>query len=456
MTRMESSTQANTRRTAPAFSGALQLVSVLLLVWTNVAAAQEVIFQDGLESEAVINSFSAPTDPIVEDDSIMLSWTTESAASCTPSAGAGGWDQLSIGLPDGSAQITISTAGVHTFTLTCNGTVGDPKVANVEVTVEPRVAITSFGASPDLIVEGASTTLSWATENAVSCVPSGGTGGWDQSSIVLPDGNAQITISNAGTHTFTLTCQGTLGDPAVADASVTVGAAVVITDFSVLPELIAEDESTTLSWTTQNAVSCVPSGGTGGWDQLSIDLPDGNAPFEIAIAEIYTFTLTCQGLAGDEVSADAAVTVEVPSCDPPALEGTVQSWEEFWLLAFPKPVYDQRFAWVPRKGFFALEFNTGNVVDDGKMTTIETTVTDGVRLGTFSQCPGDFDVEPECLYIWGISGGLRWATNGRVGACQLEPNTTYYFNVTYTDGVKPSSTTCSKSPCVTNLNAENF
>ena len=121
------------------------------------------------------------------------------------------------------------------------------------------------------------------------------------------------------------------------------------------------------------------------------------------------------------------------------------------MVDFPGPVSDNKFLTIPRSGFFALEFNTGNIVDDGKMTTIETTVTDGIRLGSFSKCPGDFDVPAECQHTWGIGGGVRWATNGRADACQLELDTTYYFNVTFTDGSTPSSTTCDKSPCYTNM-----
>jgi hypothetical protein len=167
------------------------------------------------------------------------------------------------------------------------------------------------------------------------------------------------------------------------------------------------------------------------------------------------FTLTCKDSAGQSVVKSKSVTAitiaEPQTCSTAPLSGTIKSWQSFWMVSFPNPGYDNRFATIPKTGYLALKFNTGDLVEDGKMTTIETTVTDGLRLGSFSECPGDFDVAPECDYVWGISGGVRWATKGRSGACQLKPNTTYYFNLTFTDGVDPATSSCLTSNCVTTL-----
>jgi len=398
---------------------------------------------------AVITSFNAFPDAIAEGDITTLSWTTDFATSCTASNGTGGWDLVSIALPDGDAQVTIPTVGDFTFTLTCNGAVGIPAVAEDMVSVSPAAAITNFSASSDSIAEGETTTLSWTTSN--------GTGGWDAELIALPAGNAQITIPTAGEYTFTLTCDGIAGTPAVANEVVTVSPAAVITSFTADPSSLVVNNISTISWTIENATSCTPSGGTGGWDAVTITLPDGQADITIDSAGEHTFTLTCDGVAGPAAvdNVVVAATLNPNECmAPPLANGALGFWENFWLVPFPGPASDSRFLTIPRTSYFAMEFNTGNVVDDGKMTTIETTVTDGVRLGAFSKCPGDFDVAPECQHSWGISGGIRWATNGRVGACQLEPNTTYYFNVTFTNGITTSST-CGKSPCITNMQHSN-
>lgn len=230
---------------------------------------------------------------------------------------------------------------------------------------------------------------------------------------------------------------------------------VAITSFSASPSTIIVGQSTTLSWATSNATSCTPSGGTGGWSTRSIALPNGNTAIIVSAVSSYEFTLTCTGDAGSPAVRNITVTAnpepDPNSCPTPALSGIEVDWINLFLVDFPMPGYDNRFTTIPQTGYYALKFNTGNVVDDGKMSSIETTVTDGVRLGAFSKCPGDFDVAPECDFVWGISGGIRWATNGRVGACQLEPNTDYYFNITYTDGEDDLSSTCNSSPCITTL-----
>jgi len=534
-------------RTQLTFLRAFSLVSVLLLTGFNSFAEDGLIFDDGLEQEAMITSFSASAASIAAGESTTLSWTTDSAISCTPSGGSGDWNSLDLGVPDGNAQVVILLAGDHTFTLTCQGVVGapavaeltvtvssnalitsfsaspdsileggsttlswttvnaesctatngtpgwtalppstpdgnahitmsaagsltftltcqgvvgDPVVANVDVTASKPVAITNLSASPSAILEGASTTLSWAIEDATSCTPSGGAGGWDAVTITSPDGTAQISIPAVGEYSFVLVCQGASGSQAAADVAVTVSPAVHITSFVATPDTILEGGSTTLSWTTENATSCTPLGGAGDWDTMTIAVPDGEAQVVIPTAEVYTFTLTCVGAAGDHTSVDATETVTVEddpdSCSPGTLPGTVREWkDDFWLEAWPQPVYDNRKAFMKTNDYFALKFNTGNIVDNGKIKTVETTYTDGLRLGSFSECPGDFDVAPECQHRWGISGDIVWATDGKAGACQLKPNTTYYFNVTFTDGVDGSNTSCYSNPCVTSFQVNN-
>lgn len=347
-------------------------------------------------------------------------------------------------------SISISPATGNLFVTTA------PGYTVTKVVVGDKVAITNFTVSPGTILAGGSATLSWNTANAVSCTASNGVGGWAGSTITLPSGSKSITTSTIGSHQFTLTCNGSeAGDTATSNVILNVNSAnaVAITSFSASPTEIDEGGSTTLSWTTQNASSCTPSGGTGGWSALNIGLPSGSATITIATAGNYTFTLTCSDASGGQDSVSTLVIANTEPfgvCDTQPLSGTIIPWKSFWLVDFPEPGYDSRFATVPRFGYLALEFNTGNIIKDGKITTVETTVTDGVRLGSISQCPGDFNVVPECDFVWGIGGGLRWATNGDAG-CQLAPNTTYYFNVTYTDGFDPTKSSCGSSPCITTI-----
>ena len=264
--------------------------------------------------------------------------------------------------------------------------------------------------------------------------------------VILPNSNL---ISISTTVGYTVERTGTTPPDAVA-----------ISSFSASPSTITEGQRTTLSWVTSNASSCTASGGAGGWNTTTITLPTGSQLLTINNPGTYTFVLTCQDSAGGTAQRSTVVTVQENStptqCSTPPLSGSTTTWKNFWLVDFPSPKYDNVFATVPRTGYLAIEFETGNIIDDGKISSVETTVTDGVRLGTISQCPGDFDVEAPCKYIWGIGGGLLWATNGMSNACQLEPNTKYYFNLTFTDVFNPATTSCKTFPCITTLQATNF
>jgi len=410
---------------------------------SSIAIANEVVTAS---LPVTISSFGASPDAFLEGGSTTLSWVTADAIACTPSGGTGGWNSLDIDLPGGSAQIDITTAGTYTFTLTCDGVGGSAAVETEVVTVSQPVTISSFGASPDSILEGGNTTLSWATANAASCTPSGGTGGWDLLSIDLPSGSTQIDIASAGTYTFTLTCDGDGGSSAVETEVVTVSQPVTISSFSASPDSFTEGGSTSLSWVTADATSCTPSGGAGGWDLLGIDLPGGSAQIDIATAGIYTFTLSCDGVGGSADVETEVVTVSPeptnPSCDPPPLYGVTEPWADFWGVEFPGPSFDTKHAAVTKSGYLALEFNTGDVVDWGLLELVNSTWTAGLRTGALSECPGDFDVASECIGHWGTGDALAWATNGIIGTCQLKANTTYYFNMTFTDGFDPTSSTC--------------
>jgi len=393
-----------------------------------------------------ISSFSASPDSFLEGGGTTLSWVTADATSCTPSGGTGVWDSLSIDLPSGSTQIDIAAEGTYTFTLTCDGVGGSAAVETEVVTVSRPVTISSFGALPDAVLEGGSTTLSWATADATSCTPSGGTGGWDALTLEFPNGSALIDIATAGTYTFTLTCGGAEGSTAVETEVVTVSPPVTISSFGALPDAFIEGGNTTISWATADATSCTPSGGAGGWDALTLELPTGSALIDIATAGTYTFTLTCGGVEGSTAVETEVVTVNpdvvVSNCGPSPLAGVIDPWVNFWGEEFPGPGFDTKHAVVPRTGYLALEFNTGDVVDWGILELVNSTWTSGLRTGALSECPGDFDVTTECIGSWGTGDALSWSTNDRFGACQLKANTTYYFNMTFTDGFDPTSSTC--------------
>lgn len=234
----------------------------------------------------------------------------------------------------------------------------------------------------------------------------------------------------------------------------------VINSFTSTPSTttITEGEFTTLTWSTTDAVSCSLSASP----LLNLGaVSTSSNGFDVTIntAAVYTITLTCQGTDSADVTDTTVVTVEQAgdpdqnsTCEgfiPPLGDGVNVKWENSWPSPFPGPenIYDSIY--VPYSSYLSMEFNTGNVIDSGKITNTESTRTGGLKFATISECRGDFTVtEKYCKIKWGLGGSLKWSTGGsRSDACQLEQNTRYYVNFTFTDGEDSGSSTCDGTPC---------
>lgn len=263
----------------------------------------------------------------------------------------------------------------------------------------------------------------------------------DINAISILPGSGQINISTVG---YTVT-KGTSGptDPN----------AVKIVSFSASPSTFVEGKSTTVSWSSQNATSCSVSDTLG--ELNGAVASTGSVVMTIVTSGSYNFKLTCQGSSGP-VSRALTIKVNKPvvtpsvTCSASPLSGITRNWKAFWGIDFPGPGYSNEDISIPRSGYVALKFETGNIVSKGLMVTVGNTKTSGVRTGTVSQCPGDFKVASECDHVWGIGGGITWSTNGAAG-CKLKPNTTYYFNITFTNGSDSGTSTCSSNQCVSTV-----
>ena len=278
---------------------------------------------------------------------------------------------------------------------------------------------------------------------------SGGTA--DSNYVSGGDANAEVGATE----------EGILSDPDLvfSDNFESPEIAVFITTFTATPNVIDESGTTTLSWNIVNAESCQATGGTADWTETEIALPSGSANITIDTAGMYTFLLECQGGESDQHTRSVTVTVnDAPqACDTVTLSGNIVNWGSFWSASFPGPVYENVTNWIiAQKGYLAIEFNTADFIDDGKITLLENPTTPGIRMGAYSECPGDFNVPEECKFSWGLGGGLRWATNGSLDSCELKPDTTYYFNITFTDGENPDTSSCNSSPCRINAQHVNL
>jgi hypothetical protein len=202
----------------------------------------------------------------------------------------------------------------------------------------PAPKITVFTAEPSRISAGASSTLSWQTENTGSCVIEPGVGAVD------PSGSKLIAPEETTTYTITVT-----GPDGTASASTTLTVVVPVgpptVDFSAAPAMIAQSDTTTLSWNSTNADSAHIDNGIG------VVNPDGAVAVSPEHTTAYTITVT-----GDTGSASARFTVKVMGDPEPLPEGSFG--EQYVDLIPPDATVESYDAW-------RFSLITGQVLDMG-------------------------------------------------------------------------------------------
>jgi chitinase len=206
--------------------------------------------------------------------------------------------------------------GVHVITVLARDAAGNVGTTSVTVTVNndepstPDPAL-SFTASPSSIPAGQSATLAWSSQNTNNCAASGA---WSGNKPL----SGSQAVSPAANATYVLTCSGPGGEVR-RSASVSIvsnngpgngpGGALDLT-FNATPTSIKRGQSTTLSWSSENATGCVASGGWNGDKTVSGQQavqPTSNT----------TYMLACSGPGG---AVSRAVNVSVMSSDDDSRE----------------------------------------------------------------------------------------------------------------------------------------
>ncbi len=263
--------------------------------------------------------FSADrTSLIAGQDSVTLSWSSTNATNCTPSGSIASWTGLRT--PTGSQTIGPFGADEYVFTLTCNGPGGSVSQSVSIVAIVPPAPTVTLAAIPPSVAQGANTTINWSSSEATTCSASGG---WSGEKTL--NGSEEVGPVQATTDFF-LECVGAGGS---VQQVVTVTLLPMPTvAISAVPETIAIGESTTVTWTSSDATSCVAEGAwsgarsTSGSEQLS---PPATA----------TFTLRCTGDGGETTDSvvvtvtEPAPTVQLSALEPivPWGSGTTLVWD---------------------------------------------------------------------------------------------------------------------------------
>lgn len=172
----------------------------------------------------------------------------------------------------------------------------DTRAATGPVTV-------SLTANPQNINKGEKTSLSWNSTNADFCVAYSGSRDWH--GIRALSGNE--TIVSQDTTTYRITCSNNSGFSGTGQVRVIVGETAAGSSVSVNitanPESIFRGESTTLIWSSTNAISCEATGGA--W--AGIKQTFGSESVSPSVTTFYT--LRCSSSVGESASDTQVIFV---------------------------------------------------------------------------------------------------------------------------------------------------
>lgn len=250
--------------------------------------------------------------------------------------------------------------------------------------------------------------------------------------------------------------------------------------FSVSPSSVAQGGNVNFNWVSRGAWDCSGSGLPGSvWETFVGDPsgPSGNISTTDVEPDSYTVGITCCN--GPNCDSRTVSLTVVPSgngngnppegCEdrppPPQMtrasscawgdgtnaDNTVNctSWESFFRVPFPQASSSRNFYQRPNE-YLALEFNTGSytgpnggyIDNEAAQFGWPSTFQGGDKLMTISRCPGDFnrtqiisDSEPACYVRGDALSSVQWSTATVINSqfCALQPNTTYYLNIVFTN-----------------------
>ena len=199
-----------------------------------------------------ISNFTASSNSITKGDSSTLNWNTTNCTSANISP--------NIGSVNTSGNQLVSPIIATNYTLTAYGNSGVAQTRTITITVSQPVvsncAIVNFTANSATINSGDSSLLNWSTTNC--------TGANISPSIGNINVSGSQSVYPTSTTTYTLTAYGNSGAAQNRTVLVTVNQPVsnycIIKTFTANITSIKSNESTTLSWDTDNCTSVNISG----------------------------------------------------------------------------------------------------------------------------------------------------------------------------------------------------
>jgi hypothetical protein len=263
-------------------------------------------------------TLSANPTQVQSGGSSNLMWTSTNASSASLNNGIG---QVGV---NGSYTVTNITSNKN-FTLTVTGNNGQVATCHASITVTPvqNAPSCTLMANPTSVQRGGSTILSWSTTNAVSASLSHGIG-----SVSLNGSSAVQNIQSSATYVLTVVGQN--GQTITCDAGVTVTEIPNPPSCALTanPNSVQYGGSSTLTWTSQNAVSAMLDNGIGG-----VAVNGSYTVNNLTSNRTYTLTVTAQN--GQTATCQAPIVVQqqnvTPSCTIYASQNTIQQGQPITL-----------------------------------------------------------------------------------------------------------------------------
>lgn len=249
--------------------------------------------------------------------SSTITWDSTDARDCVA---AGAWEGTKTA--DGSMSVTPTELGAYTYSITCTGD-GGSVTNSTTLTVreaDPAPEV-SLKVTPGSIFKGSSANIEWASTNADSCTASGS---WTGAKGV--SGSSSVSPTVAGNYTYVLNCTGP-GGSASASAGLTVTVPPPTVTLTAAPTRVSTGSSTTLTWSSTDAISCTASGSWAGGKALT-----GSQVISYADGGSFSYTLTCTGDGGTAAqTVGVDVTFPAPTADLSASALTIKQGQSTTL-----------------------------------------------------------------------------------------------------------------------------
>ncbi|SPD75284.1 exported hypothetical protein [uncultured Desulfobacterium sp.] len=271
---------------AVAPSGSIKIVPAMTTTYT-ITASNSAGTETALTTVTVIYpepvaTISASPLSINYGQSTLLYWNTTNATSCVI--------EPDIGTVNPNGSIMISPATTTTYSITATNPDGTA-TANVTVTVITVEPIVTLTASPASILYGQSSTLTWSSTNATSCVI--------EPAINEVSTSGSMSVSPTQTTIYTITATGP-GGTATKTTTVTVTHTAPTVSISATPNSLNRGQKTILTWSSSNATSCII--------EPDIGEVDTGGSVEVSPTQTTTYTITANGLGGS-TTAQTTITV---------------------------------------------------------------------------------------------------------------------------------------------------